>query len=256
VDKNGTLVPDASNTIKITVEGEASLVGGEIARLEVQQQKVEAGLGFAYLRSSTTAGRILITAESPGLANGVKELVSVAPTGPGVPDGIHAKWSNDANQFEPAIAAGKAAPQEAEDQQQAVPVDQIQTITASCPSVTGRGTDQLIDGKTDFGTGWLADSQTCPQSITFAFKTPQKLSGSQIFWEKDSTWYVYDLETSADGQTWNKVIDTKTVTGSVSTVEPFRQKQNGVRFARITIKDVKTGTPSVVIGLAEVKFYN
>jgi hypothetical protein len=69
-------VPDASNTIKFTVEGEGSLVGGEIARVGVQQQNVEAGLGFAYVRSNTKAGKIVVTAESPGLANGVKELVS------------------------------------------------------------------------------------------------------------------------------------------------------------------------------------
>lgn len=256
VDKNGTLVPDAANIIKIAVEGEASLVGKGIARLEVEQQKVEAGLGFAYVRSSAAAGKILITAESPGLANGVKELVSVPASASFVPDGTHTKWSHDASQFESAIATSKAASQEREYQQRAIPVDQIESITASCPSIVGRGTDQLIDGKTDFGTGWLADTQALPQSVTFAFKTPQRISGAKIFWEKDSTWYVYDLKTSLDGQTWNKVVDSKTVTGSESRVEQFIQKQNGVRFLRVTIKDVKTGTPSVAIGLAEVRFYD
>ena len=121
VDKNGTLVPGASNTIKITVEGEGSLVGKGIPRLEVEQQKVEAGLGFAYVRSGARAGKILITAESPGLANGVKYLVSVPATTAFVPDGTHAKWSHDASQFESAVAASKAAFQEVEYQHRAVP---------------------------------------------------------------------------------------------------------------------------------------
>ena len=184
VDKNGTLVPDAANTIKIKVAGEACLVGQGIARLEVEQQKAEAGLGFAYVRSSAQAGKILITAASPGLVSGVKELVSVPATALFVPDGTHAVLSNDASQFEAAIAANEAASREVEYQQRAVPVEQIQAITASCPSIKGRGTDQLIDGNTDFGTGWLADSQTFPQSVTFAFKTPQKISGAKIFWKR------------------------------------------------------------------------
>ena len=50
------------------------------------------------------------------------------------------------------------------------------------------------------------------------------------------------------------MIDSKTVTGLEPKAEHFQQ--TGVRFARITIKEVRTGTPSVIIGLAEVRFYN
>lgn len=255
VDSNGTLVPDATNAIKITVEGEGQLVGKGIPRLNVEDQSVDAGLGFAFIRSSMTAGKITIKAESKGLASGHWELVSVPATCQFVADGKHSSWTHDERIFEPIIVANEAAAKETVATRVQIPEDQIASITASCPSVSGRGTDRLIDGQTDFGTGWLADSQSLPQSVTFHFKEPQNITAAQIFWEKDSTWYGYDLETSSDGVTWNKVISSKTATGHDSALALFKQVQKNVRFARIIIKDVKTGTGLVVIGIAEARFF-
>jgi hypothetical protein len=76
-----------------------------------------------------------------------------------------------------------------------------------------------------------------------------------VFWEKDSTWYQYELETSADGQKWDRAIAPITITGQESSPVTFKQMQRGVRFARITVKDVKTGTGTIVIGIAEVRFF-
>lgn len=256
VDKNGTLVPDATNAIKITVEGEGQLVGKGIPRLEVEKQHVDAGLGFAFIRSSAKAGKITIKAESDGLASGTQELVSIPATCQFVSNGNHAAWTNNESVFEPIIAANEAAAKEAIFQGKRIPANQIESITASCPSVTGRGTDRLVDDQTDFGTGWLADSQTLPQSVTFAFKKPQTIAASQIFWEKDSTWYEYNVETSADGTSWTKTVDSKIVTGHESAPVQFKQVQQNVRFARIVVKDVKTGAGAPVIAIAEARFFH
>jgi hypothetical protein len=253
VDKNGTLVPTAANPIRISVSGEGKLVGAGLPRLQVEEQEVEAGLGFAYVRSTGKPGRISIRAESQGLKTGEKELSTVAATCQFVPDGKHAAWTRDERIFESAVVANQAASREVDSLGNPISKDAVESITASCPSAAGRGTDKLLDGITDFGTGWLADTEKLPQFLTVKFKRPTDLSAVQIDWEKDSTWYTYDLETSADGNAWNKVADSKSVTGHEKA--PVKFKKAPVGFLRITIKDVRTGAAAVVNGIAEIKFY-
>ena len=177
VDQNGTLVPTADNAIHISVTGEGQLVGAGIPRIGVEDQNVEAGLGFAYVRATGKPGRVVIRAESQGLQYGEAELTTVPASCPFVPDGTHAAWSQDARlleqlQEDPQPAEGAVAVLATR-----VPRESIESITASCPSADERGTDKLMDGITEFGTGWLADTGTLPQSITVKFKAPQPLSG-------------------------------------------------------------------------------
>jgi len=259
VDRNGTLIPTSSHELKITVEGAGSLVGEGIPRVEVETQKVEAGLGFAFIRSKSKAGKILIKAEAPGLIAGQNERVSVPASGSFVPDGKHLEWNNDETVFEPAIAVQEAERAKLKALQASAGKmmypSQIESITASCPAVKGREIELLQDDVTDFGTGWLADSQALPQTLTATFKSPEKLSAVQIYFEKDSTWYSYEMETSPDGQQWNRFSDARSVTGHEKEPVIFKAPQDGTRFIRIHLKDVKTGTGEIAIGVAELKFY-
>lgn len=255
VDRNGTLIPTSSHTIHITVEGEGSLVGKGLPRLQVETQQVEAGLGFAYIRTTGKPGRIVIKAESQGLQAAQQELVSVPSTASFAPDGKHAAWTHDERDFEADIAAAKAAANEVALKGSMLAANEIKAITASCPSVNNRGVDRLTDKVTEWGTGWLADSQQLPQSVTFEFKSPQNLQAMRIFWEKDSTWYTYEVETSTDGNKWTKVVDTKTVTGQETTPVKFINPQSRVQFARIVIQNAKASGDLVVIGIAEVNFF-
>lgn len=254
-DKNGTLVSTASHEIHISVQGEGKLVGAGLPRIGVEHQKAEFGLGFAYVRSTGKPGRILVRAESCGLRSGEAILFSTAATCQFVPDGTHAAWTGDERISEPIIERVKAAYRDSDGLIRLTPLprEAIESIMASCPSADGRGPDTLMDGITEFGTGWLADTGILPQSVTVKFNEPRALNGIRIHWEKDSTWYTYDLETSEDGKVWEKMGGARSATGHENS--PIAFKTAATLFFRITITDVKTGTGANVIGMSEVRFY-
>lgn len=251
VDGNGTLTPFADNLINLAVEGEGRLVGAGIPRLEIEHQRVEAGLGQAYIRSTGKPGRIVIKVNSVGLAEGSYELTSVASPNRTVPDAAHGAWSNNPRLLEAASQVMVAA---------AAPVgkpirdDQIESIRADSES-PGRGVAQLRDGVEDFGTGWLAGNSRLPQSITVTLKTPMTLSAVQTLWEKDSTWYTYTVNGSADGKTWRPLVSTRVVTGHEKLPEVVAPAATGVKFIRITINEVMTGTGEMVLGMAELRLF-
>lgn len=135
-----------------------------------------------------------------------------------------------------------------------IPDEMVASLTATGGEVEGRGTDKLRDGVTGIGTGWLSASREFPQSVTLEFTEPQNLLGSRIYWEKDSSWYTYDLEVSKDGETWDKVIDSITVGGQHYKAETFQKLQKNVRFVRVTIRNVDAGG-DFNIGMAEWILY-
>ncbi len=136
-----------------------------------------------------------------------------------------------------------------------IPNSDVKSLTASCDSEAGRGTDKLRDGETVIGSGWLADSTECPQSVTMEFKTPQTLTGSRIHWEKDSSQYTYDMEVSTDGRTWCKVMDQRQVAGQFFKPEFFAVPAQNVRFVRVTLTQVNSGAGINKIGMAEWILY-
>ncbi|MGN0276039.1 MAG: discoidin domain-containing protein [Hominisplanchenecus sp.] len=135
-----------------------------------------------------------------------------------------------------------------------IPDEKVKEITATGGEVEDRGTDKLRDGVNGIGTGWLSASKEFPQSVTLEFTEPQDLLGSRIYWEKDSSWYTYDLEVSKDGEKWSKVIDSLTVGGQHYKPETFEEMQTGVRFVRVTIKNIVAGG-DYNIGMAEWILY-
>ncbi|HJC38244.1 MAG TPA: NPCBM/NEW2 domain-containing protein, partial [Candidatus Mediterraneibacter faecigallinarum] len=121
-------------------------------------------------------------------------------------------------------------------------------------SAEGRGADKLRDGVTEIGSGWLSESREFPQTVTIYFNKPQTLLGSRIYWEKDSSWYTYDLEVTRDGSTWESVIQDMRVGGQHYKPETFTEIQENVIATRVTIKNVEAGGV-YQIGIAEWMLY-
>ena len=54
-DKNGSLIYNSGQEIRILVSGEGVLVGDTISRIGINPQKVEGGVGFAFVRKRKSA---------------------------------------------------------------------------------------------------------------------------------------------------------------------------------------------------------
>ncbi|WP_339316772.1 glycoside hydrolase family 2 TIM barrel-domain containing protein [Paenibacillus sp. FSL R10-2734] len=258
VDKNGTVVPNYEGKMKISVTGKGELVGKNIERIGVEEQSVEGGMGFAFVRTADISGNINIHAVAEGLNAGTKTVCTVPYKGQFVPDGQHRPWVGGVDKLETIeqiyknIAVGKLVTSSSE------PGDiitdaKIESITSSSVSEADRGTDKLRDGITTIGTGWLSKELTFPQSIIVKFNKPQSVVGSRIFWEKDSNWYTYELEVSSDGQAWLKALD-RYVGGQHFTPEKFAKPYDNIHYVRITIKDITAGG-GFRIGMSELILY-
>ena len=134
-----------------------------------------------------------------------------------------------------------------------IPDSAVDRIEATS-SAEDRGPEKLRDGVTEIGSGWLSESREFPQSVTVYFTKPQTLLGSRIYWEKDSSWYTYDLEVTKDGSTWEPVIQDLRVGGQHYKPETFEEAQENVIAARVTIKNVEAGGV-YQIGMAEWMLY-
>ncbi|WP_193726741.1 discoidin domain-containing protein [Paenibacillus guangzhouensis] len=381
VDAQGIVVPNYDGKIQISVTGEGELVGKNIERIGVEEQSVEGGIGFAFVRTTDVSGNINIHAVAEGLQAGDKTVSTVPYEGKFAPDGQHRPWVGGVEKLETIeqtyknIAIGKPVTSSSEqsgnfakhavdndegtrwcasgaslpqwiqvDLQKSsaiagfqvmwerstnaykyfievsedgvqwkkvmdrtsnttpngyeetqltetkgryvrltivdritngdwaslyefkiIPSDneepgdiitdaKIEAITSSSASEADRGTDKLRDGITTIGTGWLSKELTFPQSVTVKFNKPQSVVGSRIYWEKDSNWYTYDLEVSADGRIWQKALDNRYVGGQHFTPEKFAKSFDNIKYARVTIKVITAGG-GFRIGMAELILY-
>lgn len=73
-DKNGSLICNSGQEIRIQVSGEGVLVGDTISRIGINPQKVEGGVGFAFVRTTKKAGKITVKATAEGLFAGEAEI--------------------------------------------------------------------------------------------------------------------------------------------------------------------------------------
>lgn len=380
VDDNGTIVPDYKGVVTVSVTGEGELVGKDIPRIKLEHQTLEAGIGFAFVRTSHTAGTIEVTATADDMTTSSSSTTTAPFTGTFVADGEHTPWVGGVEKLEGEIlkniaigkpvtasseqsgnipsnitdddegtrwcASGGGLPQwvqidlgkregisgfqilwensssvykydiEVSDdgttwtkavdksanesvngtvdtqlietvgrfirlnitgisdgwaslyELRVIPKETtediepgdiitdnaIKSITASTDSVAGRGTDKLRDGITEIGSGWLSSSKEFPQNVTVEFDKPQNLVGSRIYWEKDSSWYTYNLEVSTDGKSWTKAIEDQTIGGQHYKPETFTKVQENIKFARVNITNITAGG-EVQIGMAELILY-
>jgi hypothetical protein len=85
VDQNGVVVPDATNMIQFSIEGNEKIIGvgnGDMASHEPNQvsyRKAYNGYSVAIVQSTTQPHAFTVVATSPTLASGRMELASVTP---------------------------------------------------------------------------------------------------------------------------------------------------------------------------------
>ncbi|MET9660298.1 discoidin domain-containing protein [Streptomyces sp. NPDC006510] len=130
--------------------------------------------------------------------------------------------------------------------------DQIKTVSASS-SVAGFEPDKAFDGDITFGTGWSAASPAVPQTLTAELTAAHNLDGVRIHWGKDSSWYTFDLQVSADGTTWDTVASGLTRSGQYTLPELFTAPN--VRQIRVAVTQVSGGGAQTIAGIAEVILY-
>lgn len=136
-----------------------------------------------------------------------------------------------------------------------VPPEQIAGWSCSGPCAPGRGPDKLFDGETRIGTGWLSESDTLPQSVTVRFSTPLTLCGSQIFWEKDSSWYRCSLEVFCRGTGWHTAVEPRLTGGQDHRCWFFRRPWEETEQVRLTLHEVIAGSGIPRTGAAEWRLY-
>ncbi|OIJ90446.1 discoidin domain-containing protein [Streptomyces colonosanans] len=133
-----------------------------------------------------------------------------------------------------------------------IPRGQIGEVSASSYA-SGFEPAKAFDDDITFGTGWVAASATLPQTLTVRLSAAHNLVGARIHWGKDSSWYTYNLQVSADGNSWTTVIPGLTRGGQYTLPETFTAA--GARYLRINITDVVGGGGQTVAGIAEVILY-
>lgn len=237
-DANGTRIHDSKVEITIAVSGEGTLVGDKIRQIGINPQRVEGGVGFAFVRTHKKAGNIHIAVSSEGLEGSEVDVQSLPFDGALLPDGDHQPFGGHE---EDGVVI---KPTRWDKYLLEKPHVAIQTVTATSTQA-GYPVDQLTDGD-DF-SWWIAGEDTFPQVVTFTLERATEVVGSRIRFQKDSSSYQHRVETSEDGVEWT-VLYERECTGW--DFKPVGMKRT-LKYFRIIIEKSSEGRA----GLAEVTLY-
>lgn len=230
IDKNGTLNPNFNNTIELSIKGEGRLIGD----IPVQ---AEGGIAAVWLRSTTKSGDITITASSKSLKPVSYQTTTIE--------------SND--NFVKSVTLPK--------------VTQIRTVTKidkhlknsdnltkfldfeikASSTKNGYSTKHLNDGNLE--NWWYAENNN-NQEILLTLKNTQNLAGSRIIWEKDSTWYNFEIYVSNNGLKWKKVYNAEE-TGHDFNIEKWHAKN--IKYVKIKFLNVRP--KNSLLGVKEIELY-
>ncbi len=237
-DKNGTLVNSSDALIKIQVEGEGHLIGEGIERIGVSPQKVEGGIGFAFVRTSKKEGDIKISVSSDGLKGDIKTISSKAFKGIYVPDGNHGIFGGD--EEDGVVVVGTSW----ERYILSKPKIQISEVNVS-GSQPGYPASHIIDGKDE--SWWIAEDESFPQTIILSLEKPTFVSASRVLFQKDSSSYLHKVEVSEDGENWRRMYERE------CTGWDFKPQQinREIKYFRITINNASEGRA----GLGEITLF-
>ncbi|WP_052087764.1 glycoside hydrolase family 2 [Paenibacillus wynnii] len=220
VDANGTVVPNYEGKIQIAVTGEGELVGKNIERIGVEEQSVEGGIGFAFVRTTDVSGSINIHATAEGLNEGSKIVSTVPYKGQFVPDGQHTPWVGGVDKLETTEQAYKNIA--------------IGKPVTSSSEQSGNFAKNAVDD--DEGTRWCASGGSLPQWIQVDLQKSSAIAGFQVIWESSTNVYKYDIEVSEDGNNWQKVVD-NTLNTTPNGHEETKLVETKGRYVRLTIVD-------------------
>ncbi|MEG1635515.1 MAG: discoidin domain-containing protein, partial [Rikenellaceae bacterium] len=238
-DKNATRVSTSSATIKISVFGEGKLIGEGIKRIAVENQKVEGGVGFAFIRTTKQSGKITIKASSENLKTGSASIKTKPFSGRYVKDASGVKYSG--NEEDNVITEKAIDLTEQVARKPKIEIEKID-VTSSHGSYPSHN---LIDG--DDKSWWIAGNDTFAQVITVELKSKTKVFASRLLFQKDSASYRHKVETSTDGQTWQPFYERECTGWEFKPMMMNRE----IKYMRITIEKVSEGRA----GMGEITLY-
>lgn len=237
-DAAGTVVHSSDAEIRIRVEGEGRLVGDSIVRIGVNPQRVEGGVGFAFVRTTCRRGKIRVEASAEGLLPGsstVRTRLSPVATLPGGEGRTFAGREEDC-----AVVRDSRHDREILSR----PVAKVAEVRGDA-GAPGYGLANAVDGD-DF-SWWIAGSEAVPQTVTCILPEVTDIYACRVRFQKDSSSYLHRVETSEDGQTWTPLYE-KECTGW--DFRPVRVERR-LKYLRVVIEGVSEGRA----GLAEVTLY-
>jgi putative membrane-bound dehydrogenase-like protein len=82
------------------------------------------------------------------------------------------------------------------------------------------------------GTRWCASGPRDNEWLQVDLGSPQKLTGCRIVWESDNVPYLHRIEGSADGNTWQALVDASGNDKSGASRHEFQVE--GIRYVRVT----------------------
>ncbi|MFD4659719.1 discoidin domain-containing protein [Kitasatospora sp. NPDC058444] len=223
VDEHGTLVADSSTTITLRVTGAGSLVGAGIPRIAAQTQKVQGGIGYAFVAAGTESGSVTLTATATGLESGQYTVRTAPYTGTHVLPGTHPVWK-DVSTLESQGAQNLAL---------------FRPAIASS-SENGNGPDGAVDGAGE--TKWVGNGPD-PAWWQVDLETPADIEQFQIVWETDRTSYRYRVLTSDDAAAWTTAVDASDNTAMVASV--VHHVRATARYIRVDILSAGSWWPSI-----------
>lgn len=234
-DACGNRIPDSRAVVHIDVSGEGALVGKGDVHAGIEEQIVEGGVGFCFVRTSRRAGKITINAyaSAEGIEGTLEFTTHKAGTAE-IPDGRHKPFTATSQRYEDVVD---------EENESLVPIA-VKKVTAEKESAAFPAS-LMTDSRED--SWWVSPSGNFPQRVILEVD-PQFVSALKIMFLKDSSYYRHRIETSADGQNWKELI-TRECTGWDFKPIPVRR---ALRFIRITFLDVSEGNP----GIAEVTVFS
>ncbi len=247
-DRNSTLISNItagqSYPVQISVSGAGLLLGGNIPDAGIGLQQTEGGIAYGIIRHTITPGNIKISVNSPGLAPAAKIIKTVSSPNTYVPDGNHPAWINENKKtgtFQYTTAASTT--------QQLQEIKLANSTVMVSPGNQQDNVQKIIDGNTS--TGWISGSGSLPVSITLDLQKEYHLTNSRIIWGKDSDWYTYRIEVSANGTDWNAVKGPERVSGQDYKAVPLQA--TAVRYVRYHITGIQPESSKVAV--KEIQLY-
>ena len=237
-DKNGSLVYNSQQEIRIKVSGEGTLIGDTISRIGINPQKVEGGIGFAFIRTTKKAGNITVEATADGLSAGKAEVRTVPAEISYLPDGEHIAFTG---KEEDNVIVKPSSWQKRMLERPRLKIASVQVGS----SQNGYPASNIIDN--DDHTWWIAGEDKLPQVVTLSLDRPVYVAASRILFQKDSSSYKHKVETSHDGEHWEPLYERECTGWEFKPMTVDRE----IKYLRLTIEDVSEGRA----GLGEIALY-
>lgn len=237
-DKNGTVVNSSSAEIRIEVTGEGELIGDGISRIGINPQKVEAGIGYAIVKTTKKNGKILIKASSEGLKSGFAVCKSVVSDECLLPDGEHPSFNGDQ---ESGVVVKDTKWDKAILNRPKIDIKSVEGDNGSDEYPLKNATDG------DDFSWWISSQETFPQTITLSLAAEQNVFAGRIRFQKDSSSYAHRVETSKDGIHWELLYERECTGWDFKPIQINRK----LKYFRVIINKVSEGRA----GVAEITLY-